>query len=420
MGRTRTSGIVSDAEGNKIVSKQVQGKAIYARLGAVSQIEAEQWLAARIARIELERQGGTRPRVTFREAAARYLADCMKVELSTADIIAWHIELLDPYIGELGVDEVYDETLELFKEARMQPTITKTGKPKQVSLTTVNRSLEVARRILNLCARTYRHPNRMTYLETAPLITIRRNKKARKPYPLSWDEQDLLFAELPADPNRQMATFKVNTGCREQEVCMLEWAWEVPVAELKTSVFIVPGDIVKNDEDRLVVLNNVARDVVEARRGIHPRYVFSYRGRGGKTLPLSERGPGEPLDCMNNGGWQEARRRAAKRYTERFGRAAPWGFAHVRVHDLKHTFGRRLRAAGVSDETRKVLLGHKNGDITTHYSAAELAELIAAVNKIDASLATPAITLLRSPEHCTVAVKSLAESCKVLQQKKMG
>jgi hypothetical protein len=51
--------------------------------------------------------------------------------------------------------------------------------------------------------------------------------------------------------------------------------------------------------------------------------------------------------------------------------------------------------AGVSEETRKVLLGHKNGDITTHYSAAELAELITAVNKIDRSLETPAITLLR-------------------------
>ena len=44
----------------------------------------------------------------------------------------------------------------------------------------------------------------------------------------------------------------------------------------------------------------------------------------------------------------------------------------VRLHDLKHTFGRRLRAAGVSLETRKVLLGHRNGDITTHYSAPEL------------------------------------------------
>jgi hypothetical protein len=32
----------------------------------------------------------------------------------------------------------------------------------------------------------------------------------------------------------------------------------------------------------------------------------------------------------------------------------------------------------------------------THYSAAELAELLAAVNRIDRSLATPAITLLRA------------------------
>jgi integrase len=68
----------------------------------------------------------------------------------------------------------------------------------------------------------------------------------------------------------------------------------------------------------------------------------------------------------------------------------------VRVHDLKHTFGRRLSAAGVGEETRKILLGHTNGDITTHYSAVGLAKLINAVNKIDRSLATPAITLLRA------------------------
>jgi integrase len=97
--------------------------------------------------------------------------------------------------------------------------------------------------------------------------------------------------------------------------------------------------------------------------------------------PLAQRGPGTQLSCMNNGAWKKARARAAVRYAEKFGRPAPWGFAHVRVHDLKHTFGRRLRAAGVSEETRKVLLGHTNGDITTHYSAAELAELITAVNR---------------------------------------
>ena len=52
------------------------------------------------------------------------------------------------------------------------------------------------------------------------------------------------------------------------------------------------------------------------------------------------------------------------------------------MHDLKHTYGRRLRAAGVPLETRKVLLGHKNGDITTHYSAPELQELIEAAERV--------------------------------------
>ena len=41
---------------------------------------------------------------------------------------------------------------------------------------------------------------------------------------------------------------------------------------------------------------------------------------------------GKPIATMNNTAWQSARVRA--------------GLAQVRVHDLKHTFGRRLRAAG--------------------------------------------------------------------------
>ena len=52
------------------------------------------------------------------------------------------------------------------------------------------------------------------------------------------------------------------------------------------------------------------------------------------------------------------------------------------VHDLKHTFGRRLRAAGVSFEDRQGLLGHKSRWITTHYSGPELANLIAAAEKV--------------------------------------
>ncbi len=68
-----------------------------------------------------------------------------------------------------------------------------------------------------------------------------------------------------------------------------------------------------------------------------------------------------------------------------------WGFKNLRVHDLRHTFGRRLRAFGVNKETRSALFGHKTGDITTHYSAAEIQELVDAVS----TLATP--NLLKNP-----------------------
>ena len=52
------------------------------------------------------------------------------------------------------------------------------------------------------------------------------------------------------------------------------------------------------------------------------------------------------------------------------------------VHNLRHTCGRRLRAAGVPLETRKDVLGHKSKDITTHYSMAEFEELFNAVELI--------------------------------------
>ena len=68
----------------------------------------------------------------------------------------------------------------------------------------------------------------------------------------------------------------------------------------------------------------------------------------------------------------------------------------VRVHDLKHTFGRRLRAAGVSFEDRQDLLGHRSGRITTHYSAAELTKLIDAAESVcDRGEGKPELVVLR-------------------------
>lgn len=390
MARTRTSGITIDGSGNRIVCKQVLGTTIFSRLGKITQEEAEQWLAGAIERARLERTRGARPRVTFREASVRYLRE--GAGLASIETAAWHVEMLDGWIGDLPLDDVCDETLESFREKRLEVD--------GVTPTTYKRSVEVVRRIVNLAARKWRHPNRMTWLETTPLLTIDKDRNVRKPYPLTWEEQRYLFGELRANPNGHMALFKVNTGTRDEEICALEWSWEVQVPELETSVFVIPGEGVKNREDRLVVLNDVAKSVIETRRamakavfertGEQPRWVFTYRGRR--------------LGTMNNTAWQNARKKAAKKWEKEKEVAPPRGFSRVRVHDLKHTFGRRLRSAGVGEETRKVLLGHKNGDITTHYSGAEIAELIAAVNRIDSSRETPTITVLRTYRP--------AESCK--------
>ena len=165
-----------------------------------------------------------------------------------------------------------------------------------------------------------------------------------------------------------MALFAVNTGCRDQEVCRLRWEWEVRVPELGTFVFIIPGRYVKNADDRLVVLNRTAQSVVESQRGQHGTHVFAYQGK--------------PTTRMLNSAWMRAREKA--------------GLPQVRVHDLKHTYGRRLRAAGVSFEDRQDLLGHRSGRITTHYSAAELSKLLEAANRVcEADRRQPELVVLR-------------------------
>ena len=113
----------------------------------------------------------------------------------------------------------------------------------------------------------------------------------------------------------------------------------------------------------------MARSVIDGCRGQHPEYVFVYEG--------------QPVARINNSAWRRARARL--------------GLAGVRVHDLRHTFGMRLRAAGVSLEDRQDLLGHKSGRITTHYSAAELGSLQAAVEQVAEGLfqESPNLLLIR-------------------------
>lgn len=68
---------------------------------------------------------------------------------------------------------------------------------------------------------------------------------------------------------------------------------------------------------------------------------------------------------------------------------------NVRVHDLRHTFGMRLRAQGVGLEDRQDLLGHYAGRMTTHYSRADIQRLVECVEFLCRTHEKPELTLVK-------------------------
>lgn len=350
MGRKQTTGLFKRGQVWHI-EKQVLGHRIRESTGTKSLQEAEQYLARRCEEIRQATIYGVRPKRSFKEAAVRFLNENQhKASIDTDAIL---LKSICPFIGDLTLEQVHIGTLQSFIKAKQEA---------KLKTKSINNTLELVRHILNVAATEWIDENSLTWLLVAPKIKLLPVKDARAPLPLSWSEQSRLLEALPFHLN-QMARFKVNTGCREQEVCQLRWEWEKHVPSLNTSVFIIPSHInrdgelrqlVKNGEDRLVILNDEAKAVIEEVRGIHSEFVFSYNGK--------------PITRMNNTAWRNARKKA--------------NLCDLRVHDLKHTFGRRLRAAGVSYEDRQDLLGHRSGRITTHYSQAELSNLLEAANLI--------------------------------------
>ena len=93
----------------------------------------------------------------------------------------------------------------------------------------------------------------------------------------------------------------------------------------------IPKESVKGRKrDRILVCNKVAKQVVDAQRGIHEEYVFTYQDHR--------------VETMNNSAWQRARRLA--------------GLGGLHVHDLRHTVGMRLREAEIREETTSDILWH--------------------------------------------------------------
>lgn len=358
MGR-KTTGIYP-AESGYQIDKWYKGQRIRQR-GFGSFDEAESWLIAELDRIRSE--PSKRELRTFDDAAAHYIELYRDTKKSiTSDI--YHLKSVMKYIGHLALEQIHNGTLAPFVQERRNQ-----GKKSK----TINLSLGAVRRILNLAARDWRDDSGKTWLSAPPMITMQPLTDQRKPRPLMWAEQRRLLPLLPAHL-ANMALFVLNTGVRDEVACNLQWAWEVPLPDRKTSIFIVPEEHVKGEngkiDQRVVVMNSVAQRIVDSQRGKHETYVFVYRRERTRDPRLYSTPPMEyrPIEAMNNTAWQNARKRA--------------GLGDLHVHDLRHTVGLRLREAGVSEATVSEVLWHKSKTMTQHYSMATINEIHAALELI--------------------------------------
>ena len=75
------------------------------------------------------------------------------------------------------------------------------------------------RRILNLCAASWRDDDGITWLDKAPHITLLPLiGHQREPNPTCWSQQRQLLPKLPAHLAR-MSLFMLNTDARDDVVC---------------------------------------------------------------------------------------------------------------------------------------------------------------------------------------------------------
>jgi len=218
MGK-KSTGIYKRKNGSWVVDKCVENVRLYQSFESYE--DAEAWLTRELETLRQTRVHGATPQVTFDQAAGRYIEE--NAHKASVESSGYHLKAVMPYVGDLLLEQVHSGTLQPFIDARREA---------KISHKTINLSLGAVRRVLNLAAGTWRDSESgKPWLVSAPMITmLPLAGHQRPPRPITWEEQALLLKELPKHLH-DMALFTLNSGVRDDVVCNLQWAWEIPVPE---------------------------------------------------------------------------------------------------------------------------------------------------------------------------------------------
>jgi integrase len=122
--------------------------------------------------------------------------------------------------------------------------------------------------------------------------------------------------------------------------------------------------MMKNGEDHVVPLNDLAYAIIERQAGSHDEYVFVYRRK--------------PVTCVSNTAWYKALKRA--------------GLEDVRFLDLRRTWASYIIQQGATDRELQELGSWKSAAMVKRYAQLRVKHLTPAAGLIDRVL--PADRLL--------------------------
>lgn len=268
----------------------------------------------------------------WQEAVVRYLAETIDKRSIVTD--RYHLQALDPFLRDKRLSDINMDVLWSFIRDRRERD--------KVANSTINRALEIVRRILNLAHQDW------NWLQRVPRVRMLKEPKRRVRF-LTHEEADRLNEALP-EHLRAVVQFALASGCRMSEILHLEWS---RVDFGRRVAWLDPGTT-KNGEGRGIPLNKDAVLTLRSVQGVNSRWCFTYQGKPMQAVGAS---------------WERSLRRA--------------GIEKFRFHDLRHTWASWHVMSGTSLQELMELGGWKSYEMVLRYAHLAPEHLSQAAGRIE-------------------------------------
>ena len=286
------------------------------------QLKVERWRIHRL---------GEKPRRTWQEAVVRWMQDTDGKADHHKDIAK--LKWLDQFLRSHYLDEISRDMVDHIGAS----------KKREASASTANRYLALLRAVLRKAR------DEWEWIEAIPRVRLFPEPKKRVRW-ITQVQAAKLVSELPTHL-ADMAAFTLATGLRQSNVSWLRW----DQVDLERCTAWIHADQSKSRRAIAVPLNEDARSVLSQRRGIHPVFVFTYKGA--------------PVARTTTKAWKHALARA--------------GIEDFRWHDLRHTWASWHVQNGTSLQELMELGGWSSFEMVLRYAHLAGEHLKLAASRVD-------------------------------------